>query len=323
MRSEGSGMRMRRVILLLATMCLTLLLLGGVVQAQPAPGEVPDASCPTNNETYNSILILTNDRIVAQTFTAQHTGLLTSAQVPIRNVGSATTSTNSIFMEIRAVDSSGTPTGVVLASVTIPPPDIPPLRNRVVTGHFSPGAPVEAGQQYAIALHTPNKPDSMIMTWIGNHPNPCPGESYEAQTNAPGEFGPDNMNVDHFFSTFVTLPDATPPKVISTVPKASADEVAPTANVRATFSEAMKGDTIDETTFTLFKKGTTTQIPATVSYNADTDTAKLDPTNNLERGVAYKAVVSTSVTDEAGNRLDQDDSTSGLQQKRWFFTVDD
>ena len=120
-----------------------------------------------------------------------------------------------------------------------------------------------------------------------------------------------------------TPPDAIPPKVISTSPKANATGVAPTANVKATFSEEMDSTTINATTFTLFKKGTTTQIAAQVSYNADTDTAKLDPTNNLRRGVAYKAVVSTGVKDVAGNRLDQDGSTSGFQQMRWFFRVDD
>src|SRR5918994_1572660 len=81
------------------------------------------------------------------------------------------------------------------------------------------------------------------------------------------------------------LPDTTPPSVTSTVPKADATEVAPTANVRATFSEEMDSNTIDDTTFQLFKRGTTTQIAAQVSYNADTDTAKLDPTDNLKRGV--------------------------------------
>jgi len=116
--------------------------------------------------------------------------------------------------------------------------------------------------------------------------------------------------------------DTTPPKVISTSPKANATEVAPAANVRATFSEGMDSTTINGTTFQLFKKGTTTQIPATVSYNADTDTAKLDPTNNLRRGVVYKAVVSTGARDVAGNQLDQDGSTSGFQQMRWFFRVD-
>jgi hypothetical protein len=55
----------------------------------------------------------------------------------------------------------------------------------------------------------------------------------------------------------------------------------------------MDSNIIDATTFKLFKKGTTTQIPAQVSYNADTNTAKLDPTNNLRRGVAYKEAVTT------------------------------
>jgi hypothetical protein len=85
----------------------------------------------------------------------------------------------------------------------------------------------------------------------------------------------------------------------------------------------MNASTINGTTFKLFKKGTTTQIAAQVSYNADTHTAKLDPINNLRRGVAYKAVVTTWARDVAGNRLDQDSSTSGFQQMRWFFKVDD
>jgi hypothetical protein len=33
-------------------------------------------------------------------------------------------------------------------------------------------------------------------------------------------------------------------------------------------------------------------------------------------------VVSTLAKDVAGNRLDQDDSTDGLQQKVWFFEID-
>ena len=118
-------------------------------------------------------------------------------------------------------------------------------------------------------------------------------------------------------------PDTMAPTVTRTAPKANANEVAPTANVRATFSEEMNSDTIDGQIFQLFKKGTTTQIAAQVSYNADTDTAKLDPTSNLRRGVAYKAVVSTWAKDAAGNRLDQNSSTTGLQQKVWYFTVDD
>jgi alpha-tubulin suppressor-like RCC1 family protein len=117
--------------------------------------------------------------------------------------------------------------------------------------------------------------------------------------------------------------DNTSPKVIGTSPKAEATEVAPTANIWATFSEEMDRNTINGTTFKLFKKGTTTQIAAQVSYNADTDTAKLNPINNLRRGVAYKAVVTTWAKDLAGNRLDQNPSLDGLQKKVWFFEIDD
>jgi hypothetical protein len=40
----------------------------------------------------------------------------------------------------------------------------------------------------------------------------------------------------------------------------------------------MDSNAIDGSTFKLYQKGTTTQIAAQVSYNASTDTAKLDPT---------------------------------------------
>jgi len=311
---------MRRVVLLLATISLAVLLVSGLALAQPAPDEVPDAACPTNGQTPNQVAFLRNSAIVAQTFTAQHTGLLTSAQVPIENTENETTS---IVMEINTVDSSGTPTEVVLASTIIPASEVPPHpQSGVVTGHFSPGAPVEAGQEYALALHTTTEPQANGLGWLGFRSDGtlCPGVAY--RNSGFGVFLPFAINLDLFFSTFVT-PDTTPPKVISTVPKANANEVAPTANVRATFSEEMDSNTINDTTFQLFEKGTTNQIDATVSYNANTDTAKLDPTNNLSKGVAYKAVVTTWAKDVAGNRLDQDSSTSGLQQMRWFFRVDD
>ena len=45
--------------------------------------------------------------------------------------------------------------------------------------------------------------------------------------------------------------------------------------------------------------------------NAVTDTATLNPTNNLRREVTYKAVVTTVAEDVAGNRLDQNASKAG------------
>jgi hypothetical protein len=63
----------------------------------------------------------------------------------------------------------------------------------------------------------------------------------------------------------------------------------------------------------LFKNGSTTQIGVKVNYDSSTRTAKLNPSNNLQRGVTYRAVVTTGAQDVAGNPL--------VQQKEWLFTV--
>ena len=95
----------------------------------------------------------------------------------------------------------------------------------------------------------------------------------------------------------------------------------PAANIRATFSEEMQEASVLNA-FKLFRKGSTNQIDAVVSYDAATDTATLNPDNNLRRGATYKAVVTTAAKDMAGNRLDQNSSKAGLQKKVWFFEID-
>jgi hypothetical protein len=115
--------------------------------------------------------------------------------------------------------------------------------------------------------------------------------------------------------------DTVAPRVISTVPKTNATGVSPTANVTATFSEEVLASSINGTTFKLFKKGSATRLPAAISYSTITDTATLDPTDSLRAGVTYQAVVTTGAKDLAGNPLDQNATTTGLQQKAWFFTV--
>jgi hypothetical protein len=115
--------------------------------------------------------------------------------------------------------------------------------------------------------------------------------------------------------------DTTPPRVSSTVPGANATGVAPGANITATFSEAMNVNFINGTTVKLFRAGTTTEIGAVVSYDATAKKAILNPNANLQLGTKYKAVVTTGAQDLAGNRLDQNSSLSGLQQKAWTFTI--
>jgi hypothetical protein len=87
----------------------------------------------------------------------------------------------------------------------------------------------------------------------------------------------------------------------------------------------MLASSINATTFKLFKKGTTTPLAATISYSSvragQAAQATLNPGNLLQRGVTYKAVVTTGAKDMAGNPLDQDANVGGLQQKAWYFTV--
>jgi len=123
------------------------------------------------------------------------------------------------------------------------------------------------------------------------------------------------------FITTDAPPDTTAPRVKSTDPQSGATGVSPTANLTATFSEEMNASTINATTFKLFKKGSTTKVGASVSYDATADKATLDPTNSLKRGTTYKAVVTTDAKDLAGNSLDQNSSLSGPQQRVWSFKV--
>ncbi|MDQ3588955.1 MAG: S8 family serine peptidase [Actinomycetota bacterium] len=115
--------------------------------------------------------------------------------------------------------------------------------------------------------------------------------------------------------------DKAAPKVTSTSPANNAKGIAPGANIKATFSEAMEASTFNTATFKLKKAGTTTFLGATVTYDPATKKATLDPNKNLKTGSTYVATVMTGVQDEAGNSLDQDSSLAGNQTKSWKFRV--
>jgi hypothetical protein len=117
------------------------------------------------------------------------------------------------------------------------------------------------------------------------------------------------------------LIDRKPPTVTSTNPANNVMGVAAGANVIANFSEAMRASTINTTTFKLRKSGTSTILGATVTYNATTKQATLNPSANLQSGATYVATVTTGAKDVAGNSLDQNSTTAGNQAKSWSFKV--
>ena len=116
-----------------------------------------------------------------------------------------------------------------------------------------------------------------------------------------------------YFTT--TSPDTTAPSIIGVSPAVGQTGVARSTNVSATFSEVIDSATLTNSTFTLVKDGTTTVISATRTLSSDGKTATLNPygsTNTvLARCTRYKATVTTSVKDRAGNPLGVD--------KVWYF----
>jgi CSLREA domain-containing protein len=126
-------------------------------------------------------------------------------------------------------------------------------------------------------------------------------------------------NTSEFSDASTKIVDTIKPKVKRVVPAGDATRVAPGTNVYAFFSEPMRAGSIKGTTFKLYKKGSTTRVSADVTLDpSNSRKAILDPktsrpNGHLERGVTYKAVVSTGAKDAAGNPL--------ARSKIWFFTV--
>ena len=120
-----------------------------------------------------------------------------------------------------------------------------------------------------------------------------------------------NCTTDATEKKIIGCKDTTAPTVTSVSP--GGRKVSPRANVTATFSEPMDGDTITGTTFKLLRKNSTIAVPATVTYKANNQTATLDPKANLRRGVTYKATVAAEIADLAGNQIGA--------TKTWSFTT--
>jgi hypothetical protein len=119
------------------------------------------------------------------------------------------------------------------------------------------------------------------------------------------------------FSDPLLSSDTTPPTVESVAPADTATGVGLGANAEATFSEAMDASTLDGTTFTLTKQGSsTTPLGATVSYDAQANKAVLNPSQDLDANSTYTATIkggANGAKDLAGNALGAD--------KVWSFTT--
>jgi hypothetical protein len=111
------------------------------------------------------------------------------------------------------------------------------------------------------------------------------------------------------------------PTVERVVPAEGATGIDPVANLEVFFSETMRPRSVNANTVELFEKGSSAPLAAQVSYEAATNRAILNPNADFAAGKSYRAIVTTGVRDQAGNRLDQDLAATGNQRMIWFFTV--
>lgn len=113
-------------------------------------------------------------------------------------------------------------------------------------------------------------------------------------------------------STSATTAVAASLAVTSTAPVLNATEVGTNVKVVAVFNNAIKSQTLTDTSFTL-KGADEMAIPYTVSYDAKTMTAILKPTDLLSSKVAYTATLTTAVQDENSSAL--------AKNYAWTFTT--
>ena len=119
-----------------------------------------------------------------------------------------------------------------------------------------------------------------------------------------------------------TLTTGPSPTVTNRTPAWFATGVSQTADVTATFSEAVTG--VSATTFTV-KDPAGTAVPATVTYNATTRVATLNPTAALAADTTYTAALtggSSAIRDVANNPLTNNPSEKEpLATTSWNFTT--
>jgi len=173
--------------------------------------------------------------------------------------------------------------------------------------------------EYSDAL----KNESLIVTgtisYTGNTATFTPSAVLKENTLYTGTIttGAKDMAGNSLFKNYVwsfttgTIPDLTPPTVISTNPVSNATNVELSKMISANFSKAMNPSTINGLTF-LVKTGSN-NVPGVVTYSGVT--AVFTPNSSLTPGATYNVTITNSVEDVAGNAM--------VSDYRWSFTTID
>ena len=115
-----------------------------------------------------------------------------------------------------------------------------------------------------------------------------------------------------------TVPDTTAPTVSAVSPANNATGVARNVSLSVTFSEAINPSTINSTTLELRNASTNALVAATVSYDAATRRATLNPSVNLAARTRFTATVRGGATDPRVKDLAGNPLAASLT---WSFTT--
>jgi hypothetical protein len=249
-------------------------------------------------------------------FTAEQNGFVTGVRF-YKGVGNSGTHIGSLWSS----------TGTLLASVT--------FTSETASGwqqaDFAAPVSVTAGTVYTVSYLAPNGRYAVDSAYFTNaaFDNPplralqSSGSggngvfAYAATNTFPASsYNASNYWVDVVFNNTGPV-DTTPPTVTATSPVAGATGVALSANISATFSEALNPATMNAASFEL-RDSANALVPSTVGFDPVTRVATLDPTPTLATSTLYTVTVRGGSTDPrvkdlAGNAL--------AANQVWSFTT--
>lgn len=106
-----------------------------------------------------------------------------------------------------------------------------------------------------------------------------------------------------------------PPVLIASdfSPADGEEEVALNKNVTVTFNRDVDPTTLKSSTFYVTKSGSPSRLTATITYNAPTKTATLNPSSNLSPGTTYEVTLTDGIESTGGLTL--------FNPKTWSFTT--
>jgi hypothetical protein len=169
-------------------------------QAPPraAASDVPDASCAGPPESFQTNSGVTRH---AQSFTAQNTGTLASAQLEVFKSGTA----GDWIVDILDTNM-GVPINGVLATATVPDTTVPDMGS-LINANFATPANLIAGHIYALEFSRP----ASTQTGVGERDgDDCPGQLFSAVAPPDTFSAAGHTGADLVFSVTVNVP-TTPP----------------------------------------------------------------------------------------------------------------